>query len=165
VSWHEVYDPRADAWTRLRALPGARDHLGVAVCDGRIHVVGGRFNTSAFNTDLHHAYLPDRDDWEQRAPMPTSRSGHGLVACRGRIFAMGGEAGLVVNHRVVWAMVFGQMESYDPAVDAWQSHAPMPTPRHGPGAATVGDVIYAIAGGPVAGGSLQSATNEAFVFA
>jgi hypothetical protein len=28
------------------------------------------------------------------------------------------------------AKVFGQMESYDPASDTWQQHAPMPTPRH-----------------------------------
>jgi N-acetylneuraminic acid mutarotase len=162
VAWHEAYDPASDSWSRLRPIPGARDHLGVVAYQGRLHIIGGRFNTSAFNTDLHGVYLPDRDDWELRAPMPTARSGHGLVVYRDRFFAMGGEAGLVVNHQVVWAKVFAQMESYDPVTDTWQHHAPMPTPRHGPGVATIGDSIYTVAGGPVAGGSLQAATNETF---
>ena len=49
-----------------------------------IHVIGGRFNTFEYNTDLHHVYLPERDTWELRAPLPTARSGHGLVVYRDR---------------------------------------------------------------------------------
>lgn len=162
IGWHEVYDPKTDSWSRLQPLPGARDHLGMVAYKGRLHVVGGRFNVSSFNTDMHVAYLPDQDNWELRAPMPTARSAHGLVVYRDRFFAMGGEAGLSINHKTLWAKVYGQMESYDPATNTWQQHAPMPTPRHGPGAAVIGDAIYTVAGGPVAGGALQAATNEAF---
>jgi hypothetical protein len=46
--------------------------------------------------------------------------------------------------------------------DTWQHHAPMPTPRHGAGAATIGDSIYVVGGGAVAGGAVQAAANEAF---
>jgi N-acetylneuraminic acid mutarotase len=162
VPWHEVYDPKTDGWSRLRPLPGARDHLGIIAYQGHLHVIGGRFNTPAFNTNLHEVYLPDRDGWEPRAPMPTARSGHALVVYRDRFFAIGGEAGLVVNRKVVWAKVFGQTESYDPVTDTWQHHAPMPTPRHGAGAATIGDSIYVVGGGAVAGGAVQAAANEAF---
>ncbi len=162
VPWHDVYDPATDRWSLARALPGGRDHLGVVAYQGRLHAIGGRFNSSAFNTDLHAVYLPDRDDWEARAPMPTARSAHGLVVYRDRFFAMGGEAGQVVNGTVVWARVFGQMESYDPVSDTWQRHAPMPTPRHGPGAAVIGDAIYVVGGGAIAGGGVQAAANEAF---
>lgn len=165
VGWHEVYDPKADRWGRLRPLPGARDHLGLVAYHGRLHAIGGRFNTSAFNTDLHQVYLPEHDDWALRAPMPTPRSGHGLVVYRDRLFAMGGEGGLVVDHKLMWAKVYGQMESYDPATNTWQQHAPMITPRHGPGAATIGDAIYTVAGGPVVGGSVQAAANEVFTLA
>ena len=165
VGWHEVYDPSADRWTLLKALPGARDHIGIAVHAGSIHVIGGRFNTFEYNTDLHHIYRPDRDTWETRAPMPTVRSGHGLVLYRDRLFAMGGEAGLVVGGRITQAEVFGQMESYDPVTDTWQHHAPMPTPRHAVGAALLGDAIYVAGGGAVTGGSIQSAVHEAFTLA
>ena len=162
VGWHETYDPDTDRWTRLKALPGARDHVGCAAWGGRIHVIGGRFNTFEYNTGLHHAYFPDRDTWEQRAPLPTVRSGHGLVVYRDRLFAMGGEAGIVVGGQITQARVFGQMESYDPQTDTWQSHAPMPTPRHAVGAALLGETIYVAGGGAVTGGSVQSAVNEAF---
>lgn len=162
VGWHEAYDPASDSWSVLKPLPGARDHVGCVAAENRIHVVGGRFNTFEYNTALHHVYLPDRDTWEERAPMPTARSGHGLVIYRDRYFAMGGEAGIVDRGRITQAKVFGQMESYDPKSDSWQSHAAMPTPRHAVAATVLGDWIYVAGGGAVTGGAVQSAVHEAF---
>ncbi|MFK0165181.1 Kelch repeat-containing protein [Rhizobium sp. NPDC090279] len=165
VGWHEVYDPKENSWTRRKALPGARDHAGCVVYNGLIHVIGGRFNTFEFNTNLHHVYDPERDQWEPRAPMPTVRSGIGLVVYRDRLFAIGGEEahlGVGVKPPIISAKVFGQVESYDPKSDTWEQHAPMITPRHAMGSATIGDWIYTAGGGPMAGGSVQSAINEAF---
>ncbi|WP_406857824.1 galactose oxidase [Alsobacter sp. KACC 23698] len=162
VGWHEVYDPKEDRWSLRKPLPGARDHVGCVALDGRIHVVGGRFNTLEYNTDLHHVYLAQKDSWELRAPLPTARSGHGLALYRNRLFAMGGEGGRIENGQPIQAKVFGQMESYDPATDTWRSHAPMPTPRHAVGAAAIGDRIYVAGGGAVLGGGVQSAVHEAF---
>jgi len=165
VSWHEVYDPRTDTWETRKPLPGARDHVGCVAHKGVIHVIGGRFNTFEYNTDLHHVYLPDRDTWELRAAMPTTRSGHGLVVYRDRLFAMGGESGVQRDGVLTQQKVYGQMESYDPATDSWQSHAPMLTPRHAVGAAVLGDAIYVAGGGAVTGGAVQSAIHEAFTLA
>jgi N-acetylneuraminic acid mutarotase len=165
VGWHEVYDMKTDQWSRRKALPGARDHIGCVAYEGNIHVIGGRFNTFEFNTDLHHVYMPEKDQWEPRAPMPTVRSGHGLVLYRDRLFAMGGEEGHLVDGQITQAKVFGQMESYDPKSNTWQRHKPMITPRHAVGAAAIGDWIYVAGGGAVAGGSIQSAVHEAFTLA
>lgn len=162
VGWHEVYDPQADRWSARKALPGARDHVGCAAYNGLIHIIGGRFNTFEYNTTLHHAYIPARDTWELRAPMPTERSGHGLVVHRNRLWAMGGEGGSIVNGVPIQGKVYGQMESYDPATNTWQQHAPMPTPRHAVGAGAIGDWIYVAGGGAVLGGGVQSAVHEAF---
>lgn len=162
VGWHEVYDPKTDKWETRKALPGARDHVGCVAHNGVIHVIGGRFNTFEYNTDLHHVYLPAKDTWELRAPLPTARSGHGMVVYRGRFYLMGGEAGRIEQGRPIQAKVFGQMESYDPASDTWQSHAPMLTPRHAVAAVTIGDWIYVAGGGAVLGGGVQSAVHEAF---
>ena len=38
----------------------------------------------------------------------------------------------------------------------------MPTPRHGIGAAAIGNTIHVAGGGAVMGGSIQSAIHEAF---
>ena len=160
VGWHEVYDPQTDQWARKKALPAARDHVGCVAYKGRIHIIGGRFNTFEYNTDLHHVYLPERDTWELLAPLPTARSGHGLVIYKDRFYAMGGEGGII--NRPGQQTVFGQMESYDPASNSWQSHAAMPTPRHAVGAVAIGDWIYVAGGGAVLGGSVQSAVHEAF---
>jgi hypothetical protein len=165
IGWHEVYDPAADRWEMRRPLPGARDHVGCVAHDGLIHVAGGRFNTFQYNTGLHHVYLPQRDTWEERAPLPTPRSGHGMVVHRGRFFCMGGEGGIIEAGRTIDAKVFGQMESYDPRTDGWQSHAPMITPRHAVAAVAIGDWIYVAGGGAVLGGAVQSAVHEAFTLA
>jgi N-acetylneuraminic acid mutarotase len=162
IGWNEVYDPQSDSWTQLKPLPGARDHAGCVAHEGRIHIIGGRFNTFEYNTGLHHIYLPDEDTWKERAALPTPRSGHGLVVYRGRIYAMGGESGVVHKGKISEARVFGQMESYDAATDSWQSHAPMPTPRHAVGATVLGDWIHVAGGGAVTGGAVQSAIHEAF---
>lgn len=154
VGTHEVYDPKTNTWSKLASLPGGRDHIGVVVVSGFIHAIGGRFNTFEYNTNLHHVYSPNTDQWKERAPMPTARSGHGAVWYRDRIIVMGGEGS---------GRVFGQVEAYDPITNKWESLAPMPTPRHGMGAAAIGDAIYIAGGGPVTGGSLMVATNEAFL--
>jgi hypothetical protein len=54
------------------------------------------------------------------------------------------------------------MESYDPARDTWQHHAPMPTSRPAVGAVPIGAWIYVAGGGAILGGSVQSAVHEAF---
>ena len=154
IDAHLLYDARADRWQRLAPLPTGRDHIGVvAFGDETLHVVGGRVDSFATNFDLHHAWDAAADRWTQRRPLPTPRSGHGAVVYRGRLFVMGGEG---------TSRVFGQNEAYDPASDAWVHHAPMPTPRHGLGAAVVGDAIHIAGGGPVNGGSVQSAVHETF---
>ena len=94
-----------------------------------------------------------------------ARSGHGLVVYRDRFFAMGGEYGVQDRGQISQGAVFGQMESYDPQTNTWQSHAPMTTPRHAVGAATIGDAIYVAGGGAVTGGSVQSSVHEAFTLA
>jgi hypothetical protein len=87
------------------------------------------------------------------------------VVYRGRFFAMDGEGGVLIDGQITHAKVFGQMESYEPESDTWQSHAPMPTPRHAVGATLLGENIYVAGGGAVTGGSVQSAVHEAFTLA
>jgi hypothetical protein len=167
VAWHTVYDPGADRWRDRAPLPVGRDHMGAVAIGDAIHVVAGRVDSAAHNVGSHDVYLVARDRWTTRAALPTPRSGHGAVLYRGRIFVMGGERFLSRTRGPDgrWHLdgrVFGQNEAYDPKTDRWVHHAPMPTPRHGLGAAMVGDAIHVVGGGPVAGGGVQSAVHEAF---
>lgn len=150
---NEVYDPATDQWRKKAPLPTPRDHLAVAVVNGKFHAIGGRFNSDySENLALHHIYDPAADRWSEAAPLPKPRSGIAAAVLNGKIYLFGGEAP---------QGTFADNDVYDPTTNKWQSAAPMPTPRHGLGAATIGDRIFVIAGGPRPGGSLSS-TNEVF---
>ena len=153
IDWHLVYDPKADKYTRRQPMPLGRDHCGIVVVNGKVHIIGGRVDSFHTNSTLHHAYDPKTDGWTFLAPIPTPRSGHGCVWFKERIFCMGGEG----TNRV-----FGQVESYDPGKNRWEQHTPMLTPRHGMGAVVLGEAIYVAGGGPQMGGGVKSAINEAF---
>jgi N-acetylneuraminic acid mutarotase len=56
---------------------------------------------------------------------------------------------------------FSSNERFDPATNRWEQLEPMPTSRHGLGAAVVGNSIYVVGGGPQAGLAFSGA-NERF---
>ncbi|MEJ7642247.1 MAG: kelch repeat-containing protein [Candidatus Nitrosocosmicus sp.] len=56
---------------------------------------------------------------------------------------------------------FSNNERYDTAKNKWTYEIPMPTARHGLAAASFGDKIFVIGGGPQPGGSAVS-LNEIF---
>jgi hypothetical protein len=165
VEWHEVYDPQRNKYQILGGMRGStgtqpfvgqRDHMGVAVVEGKIHAIAGRMDSYDFNTGLHAVYDPGTDSWSFRAPLPTPRSGVSAVLYRDRIAVFGGEA---------TGRVFGTNEAYDLKTDRWEALAPMAVPRHGlhgAGFALIGDMIHVPGGGPVPGGSIQGAYHDAF---
>lgn len=150
-----VYDPATDSWTVLAPMPTPRDHAGAAVIDERLYVAGGR-EPGNFTLGTLEAYDPATDLWQQRASMPTGRSGNAAAAVRGCLYAFGGEgaAGRPGD-------VFRENEVYDPRTDTWEAAPAMPTPRHGIGAAVVGDTIF-IPGGATVQGLGETAVHEAF---
>lgn len=156
VGTHEVYDPAADTWTRLAPLPTPRNHLGAAVIDGKIHVVGGRV-PGDMELTTHEIYDPATGSWTAGPPLPTGRSGIAVVTHGGRLYVFGGE-----TVRRFSSKTFDEAERFDPGTGRWEVLPPMPTARHGLGAATFGDAIYVLGGGPEPGLSLGTA-NERLV--
>ncbi len=157
VTDHHVYDPDTDTWTPLAPLPDARNHLAAVSLDGFLYAVGGRGDGSgADNTAALDRYDPARDMWETLSPMPTARSGIAAAVIDGRIIVMGGE----VNAANPPTAVFVDVEIYDPATDRWTALEPMDLPRHGIGAATVGDLIY-VPGGATRAGFAATAYTDA----
>jgi hypothetical protein len=153
VGTHEVYDPVADTWTRLAPLPTPRNHLGAAVIEGKIHVVGGRV-PGDMELTIHEIYDPATGSWTAGPPLPTGRSGIAVVAHRERLYVFGGE-----TVRRFSSKTFDEAERFDPGTERWEVLPPMPTARHGLGAASFGDAIYVLSGGPEPGLSLGAA-NE-----
>ena len=150
----EVYDPASDTWAQLTPMPTGRNHLAAGAIGGRIYVAGGRPG----NLTTLEIYDPATDSWSAGSEMITGRSGHAAAVVDEMLYTFGGEGN--ANSPIG---IFQEVEVYDPQTDSWKSLNPMPTPRHGIGAAALGNRIYVPAGATQAGGGTQTGRNEAFV--
>ena len=141
-----VYDPATDAWTTLPPMPTSRNHLTAGAIGGIFYAVGGRSGEIHDATNAVEAFDPATNAWTTKAALPTARSGIAGVAVSGCFYVFGGEGNPAHPQGV-----FAQVEVYQPRTNTWQSLTPMPTPRHGIGAAALGRRIYIPGGGPVQG--------------
>ncbi|MBI4854169.1 MAG: hypothetical protein HY819_20420 [Acidobacteria bacterium] len=144
------YDPTTNRWTNLATMPTPREHITAGVINGKIYVAGGR-NPSSFTLNILEEYDPIANSWQTRAPMPTGRSGIAGEVVNGRFYVFGGEGNVRSG-----TGTFAENESYDPITNTWRSEVPMPTPRHGIGAAVIENKIYIPSGAPVQGFGLTS---------
>ncbi|HEV8132679.1 MAG TPA: kelch repeat-containing protein [Acidobacteriota bacterium] len=150
----EIYDPATDIWALLAPMPTGRNHLAAGAIRGKLYVAGGRPNEGS---ELE-AYDPATNTWSVKARMPTARSGHAGAVVGDKLYTFGGEGN--PNSPVG---IFPQVEVYDPDKNTWKSLDPMLTPRHGIGAAVIGNRIYIPAGATRLGGGSETGTNDAFV--
>jgi N-acetylneuraminic acid mutarotase len=138
-----VYDPSTNAWTSLAPMPTGREHLAAAAVNGRLYVAGGRLSG---NVNAFERYDPASNTWTILDSLPTARSGIAAAAIGPRIYVFGGEG----NPHIATG-VFEEVESFDTISGTWRRELPMAVPRHGIGAAAIGDRIYIPAGSPFEG--------------
>ena len=149
------YDPRQDRWTVLPPMAMPRDHLAAGAARGRLYAVGGR-NQTSFILNVVEEFDPPARTWRARALMPTGRSGIAGAVVNNIYYVFGGEGNVASP-----SGTFGENEAYDPARDRWLAQPPMPTPRHGIGAAVLRDRIH-IPGGSAVQGFGTAAAHEVF---
>jgi N-acetylneuraminic acid mutarotase len=115
----EVYDPATNSWRELAPMPIARDHLGLALVNGKIYTFGGFTKTVHMNagTDVFE-YDPATNTWRSRAPMKVALGSVGAAVIDGKIHVLGGRS-LDNTKTLPTHMV------YDPATDTWKDAAPM----------------------------------------
>jgi N-acetylneuraminic acid mutarotase len=152
VATLSAYSIAEDRWdTTLPPLPEGRDHACGGAVGGKLYVIGGRF---AGNSPFVFEYTPG-GAWVRKAAMPTARSGTACGVDGDRIAVAGGE----LNSNTATS-VFSEVEVYTVSRDSWESLDPMPTPRHGMGAAVVDGVLY-VPGGATVTGFAAVDTHEA----
>jgi N-acetylneuraminic acid mutarotase len=152
----QSYDAVTGRWRTLPSLPQARDHVGGAVVGNRLYVVGGRDRGQVNVRDSVYALNLSTHRWSARAPMPTARGGIATAVVGDTIYAFGGEGNTDDS-----TSIFDQVEAYDTSRDRWTELDPMPVPRHGTAATSVGGTIYIPGGGDHGGGSPMD-VNDAF---
>jgi len=161
-----AYDAVADTWEILPDLPDIqRNHGPAAGVGGIFYVLGGRSgppdNPTTGLLDRVDAYDPATRTWSSKAAMPRARGGTSAGVIGGLIVVVGGEG----NNVAVNSMrVFPETDVFDPVANSWRTVASMRTPRHGMGAAVVGNVLYVPGGATAQGGGTAVAILEAFSF-
>jgi N-acetylneuraminic acid mutarotase len=105
------------SWHSGPRLPLPLDHPSAATLDGNVYLAGGHSN----GRDSARLFRLDVDHWTELAPMHYARGGHSLIAAEGRLYAVGGNT-TRIN--------VPQVESYDPAANAWSVITSLPDPRN-----------------------------------
>jgi len=155
VNTHEVYDLAAGRWSQRRPLPGpSRDHMGIAVLDGKIHAFGGRINDYSDLLDRHDVYDPVTDTWTSAAALPRPRSAGASAVLNGLAIYAGGEC--KPGGQPFSANAFEDVSAYDITTDSWSDLALMPQARHAFGGATVSGLAYFAGGSLVCGGGVST---------
>ncbi len=148
-----VYHVLEDRWEALPAMPTARNHLAGASFEGVFYAAGGRAGQLF---DKLEAFDTASNRWVELASMPTARGGIAAAVARDCIFVFGGEGNAADPNGV-----FPQVEGYDICRNVWMGDLEMPNPRHGIGAAVVGDFIFIPGGSPVEGFGVTG-TSDAY---
>lgn len=151
-----VYDPALDRWQGLPPMPTPRNHLAAGAIGKKFYAVGGRTEGN-FTLNVVEIFDAESNTWTRGPSLPTGRSGIAAAVVKGVLYVFGGEGNVDAANGV-----FAQNEAFFPLEGVWRSQAPMPTPRHGIGAAAIGDLIYIPGGGPVQGFGVTD-VNEVFV--
>jgi len=136
----EVFDPQANVWSDLPALPLPRNHVAGFAYRGMACVAGGR----SPNTARVDCYEPGLGGWKRLPDLPEATSGAGSAVLDDRILVAGGESNVIID----------QLARFDGT--AWQRDR-MLVPRHGLQLAVLDGRVWACAGGTAPG--LHAVTN------
>ena len=155
------YDPGADAWRALAAMPIRRMAAAAVESGGRIYVIGGAGPWRGLENeplagdqphrilDANSMYDPATNRWQARQTLPTPRTHMFAGAVGGKIYLIGGRVGSMA---VVNGSTTDLVEEYDTAADRWGAvRLRMPTPRDGGIAAVYRGRIYVAGGQSISG--------------
>jgi N-acetylneuraminic acid mutarotase len=114
-----MYDPVADSWQQMAAMPTVRYSHASAVMDSKIYVSGG-FTTLGELSDAFEAYDPVTNTWATLASLSEVRADHASAAFDGKLYVFGGWASGGDRRDLV--------EVYGPASNSWARAADLPDP-------------------------------------
>jgi N-acetylneuraminic acid mutarotase len=146
VADSSAYDTSADSWEALPAMPEPREHCVAAALGDKLYVASGRSAGIGGFRPKTWVYDPALRTYQEKSSIPTPRGGTAGAVLGGRLVIFGGE-----GNGASTTGVFAQVEAYAHASDTWESLPDMLVPRHGFGAAVLGQRIY------LPGGATQQA--------
>jgi N-acetylneuraminic acid mutarotase len=157
VPWFDEYNPQTGQWRTLPSAPTPRDHMTVAVANGKLVVAAGRqtayprtFNNTVAAVDVYD--FASRT-WSRAANIPAQRAGTMTVAVGNDVIVMGGEAlGDSKARRTV--------QAFNVNSGQWRNLQPMSQGRHSGGAVVLGNAIHVVSGNTRIGGGSETTSHE-----
>jgi Kelch motif len=131
----DAYSPAQDRWRRLPDLPVGVHHAMAVGAGGKLYVLGGY---TVDGTPQRSLRVLERGRWRSLRQMPFARAAAGAGVAGGKIVVAGG----VTTGATRLAR---NALSFDLRTRRW-SLVPGPTPREHLGVASLGGVVYAVAG-------------------
>ena len=129
-----------DRWEIFTDMSVSRGHPGVAVVNGKIHVIGGYNPTyKSIYRQSQELYDPLTDSWYFIDPIEIARSDFVTINYSDKIYTFGGFNGF---------NIFNFNHVYDPKTGTWdtENETPLPTPVSGADGVVLNDKIYVIGG-------------------
>ncbi len=144
----EVYEPETDTWTTKAPMLTAVYSCTSAVANNKIYVMENSFQDRGGS--LNQIYNTENDSWSYGHAIPVGAAGAAAAATTAvfapkRVYLMGGATTTNSSNQV-----------YNPENDSWSVGAPILTERNYLGVAVVEDVLYAVGGSDLAGGSVNA---------
>jgi N-acetylneuraminic acid mutarotase len=134
---HDVFDPAKNAWTSLPSLPRTEGSPAAVAFEGRVYAIGGRSGPSDFGAvDI---YDPAVNRWSSGPPIDPRGTAGAVVHC-GAIYVFGGES--QAARKSLGDVLRLSRDG------AWETMAPMPTPRNFARAVILNDAVYVVGGSP-----------------
>jgi N-acetylneuraminic acid mutarotase len=151
------YDPRADAWTRLKSNPVPVHHAAAVGIGKKFYVFGGfRLPDTGrigwYPENKAWVYDTETQSWSALPPMPTPRGALAAVAVGNKIYVVGGARipvgrelpdGLTLGGPVE---LLGTMEVFDTEKNSWTTLKSMTLPRNHHDVAHLDGKLYVIGG-------------------
>ena len=113
----DAYDPVADSWQQMAAMPTAKASHAAASLDGKIYVTGGRLPSGSFS-DALHAYDPMTETWTTLTSLIQARAYHATAIVDGKMWVFGGYTSDGRDKATV--------EVYSPESNSWARAADLP---------------------------------------
>ncbi len=144
----DVYDPAANTWTNVTAIPvaGGLTHAAVTVVGDTAYFAGGTigtFTNHQGNTATANVLTYDLTTsvWGTTTSLPAAQTCGGLVCINNTLYYYGGlNAANTADLNTTWAL-----DLTNPAA-GWQARAAMPDARNHLGAAVINGIAYAVGG-------------------
>ena len=137
----DVFDPETNTWTQRQDLPGPETHVGVAMKDGIVYMVGGfRGPASSWVTSSEFwSYDFANDVWNALPPLPSRRVALSLTNVGNTFYAIGGLAAdgdSDAADNTYWSIDDQQ----------WTTSTDLPNPRNHLGGTVVQGNVYIVGG-------------------